>query len=281
MWAEEILSCQRPDGLWGDWFHTLAVPRAGKMITTEQALRRLWALGFTAQDASIARALDTLRASLRGERTIPDRREVTHDWDLFTRMMLAAWLRLFLSEDPDACAVADEWAGVLAGAFEGGEYDRAAYARAYTDAFGKPPRGVRFEDFCQFYVVVLACGRLAPDVEARVFAHILRHPEGIYYVYHKPLAALPETFASREASRYLGAMELLARYRRPACRERLAFVADWLCQNRGPDGWDMGASARDGVYFPLSDSWRTRQSRVADCTARVEQLLLALQGEGT
>ena len=35
-------------------------------------------------------------------------------------------------------------------------------------------------------------------------------------------------------------------------------------------------SARDGINFPLSDSWRSVQSRRNDCTLRIERLIKKL-----
>lgn len=37
--------------------------------------------------------------------------------------------------------------------------------------------------------------------------------------------------------------------------------------------WDMGKLVNDKVYFPLSDDWRKRETREADCTERIEKLL--------
>ena len=92
-------------------------------------------------------------------------------------------------------------------------------------------------------------------------------------------AARPNTAfglsASRAASRYLAGLELLAHYRH--ARPQLKFAADWLAANRGEDGtWDMGQAANDKVYFPLSDDWRRRETRAADCTERIGNLLTRL-----
>lgn len=38
----------------------------------------------------------------------------------------------------------------------------------------------------------------------------------------------------------------------------------------------MGAKARDGVYFPLSDDWRSARRREGDYTQRIERLLQKL-----
>lgn len=55
-WAVQILSQRREDGLWGN-FHTLSRPRVltdpDRNYTTEQAIRRLYYLGYTAEDEVI------------------------------------------------------------------------------------------------------------------------------------------------------------------------------------------------------------------------------------
>ena len=47
-WVDQILSQRREDGLWGN-FHTLSCPVPGRNYTTEQAIRRLYYLGYTAE----------------------------------------------------------------------------------------------------------------------------------------------------------------------------------------------------------------------------------------
>ena len=38
----------------------------------------------------------------------------------------------------------------------------------------------------------------------------------------------------------------------------------------------MGKSVNDKVYFPLSDDWRKSETREADCTERVTNLIREL-----
>ena len=86
---------------------------------------------------------------------------------------------------------------------------------------------------------------------------------------------MPAQFESLEASRYLAAIDILAGY--DLAKEKLGFVVEWLESNKGENGqWDFGAKAKDNVYFPLSDSWRSVEVRKADCTKRVSAILQRL-----
>ncbi len=189
-WAEQILLQLRSDGGWG-YFHSLARPQMGE-LTTEQALRRLSRLGFTMEDEPIARAVQYLEDCLLHRICTPDRVEKTHDWEIGTQMMFAAWIRHFKKENKHANHVAHCWAQVIHEAFISGEYSETHYLRGFLQVFGKPPKGPRLLD-----------------------------------------------------------------------------------NARGK--WDLGAEANDGVYFPLSDHWRTNENREHDCTYRIEKLLSKLK----
>lgn len=271
--ARGLIAQQHPDGTWGERFHTLsASSRAQREPTTEMALRRLEALGFTMRDDCIRRAVDYLDACLRGERSIPDPREKLHDWEAFTELMLAAWIRRFTPDNARANAVGEKWAGIIDAAFAGAEYDHAAYCAAFARALGHPPRGGRFVDFVNFYVVSVTAGLLREETETRMIDHVLRHEPGIYYVCEGPLCSLPETFAGKRAVRAIAGLAELARH--PHSAPQLRFAAEWLEKNRGQDGqWDLTAAARDDVHLPLSDTWRRPENRRADCTALVQFLL--------
>lgn len=53
----------------------------------------------------------------------------------------------------------------------------------------------------------------------------------------------------------------------------LSFAYDWLKTNQQVDGtWDMGAAAKDGVYFPLSDRW-DKTTRITGSTHRIGKLI--------
>ena len=275
-WAKQILSMQDDEKMWGS-FHSLS-SASDKPMTTEQALRRLQILGFTMEDECIRKAVRYLDDCLRGRKFIPDPAEKLHDWTLFTHLMFSAWIRRFTRDNDAVSDLAKRWAQVVTAAFVSGEYDHEAYISAYITNFSMKPRGGRLVDFSQFYMLSLLAGELDAKTQQTMVRYILNKPDGIYYVYEGRIAELPDSFEGKKASRYLGAIELLAGYEE--ARDELAFIADWLEINRNENGrWDMGKDAKDGVYFPLSDDWRKKETREADCTERVERLMGKLRNQ--
>ena len=273
-WARQILSMQDDERMWGS-FHSLSSTNVHP-ITTEQALRRLQILGFTMEDECIQKAVGYLDDCLNGRRFIPDPTEKLHDWTLFTHMMFSAWICRFTKENERANEMAEKWTRVVTHAFMTGEYDHEAYLREYIGAFGIKPRGGRLIDFVQFYVISLLNGELDEKTQRAMVRYILDKHDGIYYVYDRRIGKLPDSFEGKQASRYLGAVEMLAEFE--GAREELSFIADWIEANRNENGkWDLGKDAKDGVYFPLSDDWRKKETREADCTERVERLLAKLR----
>ena len=275
-WAKNIIALQEPDGKWG-WFHSLS-QFYDAPITTEQALRRLERLGYTIEDDCIQRAVMYMDDCLTGKNSIPDRREKLHNWDIFTSMMLATWIRRFTLDNPNANDVAKQWTDIITNAFADGCYDHGEYIFAYHETFGMKPNGGRLVDFVNFYPISMLTGCLESSTEKALMNYVLSKEDGIYYVYDKTIFSLPCSFESKEASRYLGAIELLSKYN--CAKDKLQFVVNWLNDRRNQNGkWDMGKTVNDKVYFPLSDDWRKQETREADCTERIEAILNDLLGE--
>lgn len=273
-WAEEVLASRHEDGMWGN-FHTLSCPVKGRPITTEQAIRRLYRLGYTMEDEVIQRVVDCMVLCVKGEQKIDDYYERKHDWPFFEKLMLSAWIRMFDPQNPYALEVANGWAEIAEKAFASGAYCREADIEAFTRQQGRKPKSGFETGFGMFYHAVLLQGVLPPKTERLFLDYYLSKPDGMYYIYDKPLNQVPEEFASRGASCYLTAMEVLAGYE--AAKEKLLFVADWLNDNKDENGqWDFGPKANDDVYFPLSDSWRKAEDRKRDCTERVKIFLSRL-----
>ena len=121
-----------------------------------------------------------------------------------------------------------------------------------------------------FYHAALLPGVLSPKTEDLFSNYYLSKPDGMYYIYDKPLNKLPEAFTSRKSSCYIAAIEVLSRY--DLAKEKLTFIMDWINANRSENGqWDFGEKAKDGVYFPLSDRW-DKTTRIADSTYRIIKL---------
>lgn len=270
--AQKIIELQNKDGTWGKEFHCLSIPNGKKPLTTEQALRRLKNVGFSLKDEPIQKAVDCMQASMSGERKIDNYWEKTHDWELFTQLMLSTWIKIFDPNNKIALSFAKRWANVIEEAFLEGTYNFEKYQNAYYAEFGKRPRGAREIDFVTFYHMNLLQGVLTKETESRMLDYVINHDDGIYYVYGKRLKDLPEVFPSLETSRYFAAIELLSEY--DLAKQKLIFVVNWAEENRGVLGqWDLGTKAKDNLYFPLSDSWRNHEVRKADCTERIQAII--------
>lgn len=269
-WAEQMIQLQQADGKWGH-FHSLSA-NSGSPITTEQALRRLERLGYTIEDDCIQKAVGYLGDCLAGKKQIPDRCEKHTGWDAFINLMLATWIRRFTNDNILANQTAEKWAYIISSCFETSVFDRKRYASLFLEAFGDIPNKDRLFDIEHFYIVSILPNCLDRCTEDLFTSYIMNYPNGIYYVYDKSLSKLPPVFESKQASRYLGAVEMLAKYQQ--AHKKLGFVAEWLNNNKNENGkWDMGSIVNDKVYFPLSDNWRRRETREYDCTARIEALL--------
>ncbi len=186
--------------------------------------------------------------------------------------MLSAWIRIFDSQNPYALEIARGWGDIVEKAFVRGTYCREDDIEAFTKQQGRRPQSGFETGFGMFYHAVLLQGVLTPKTERMFLDYYLSKQDGMYYIYDKPLNQVPGEFASRGASCYLAAMEVLARYE--TAKEKLTFVIEWLNDNKDENGqWDFGPKANDGVYFPLSDTWRKAEDRKRDCTERVNRFL--------
>lgn len=272
-WANQIIELQDSEGKWG-YFHTL-FNDSQFPYTTEKALKRLEILGYTIADDCIQKAVLYMNDCLLGVKQIPDKQEKLADWNIFTSLMLATWIRRFTKDNPVANSVAKKWADIVTIAFEDEEYNHQKYITAYFDVWGMKPKGGRLIDFVQFYIVSIVNGYLDKETEKRLLKYIINKPDGIYYTYEKCINVLPCAFTSKNASWYLGCIELIAEYE--TAKYQLQFVVEWIKNNKGQNGkWDMGKSVKDGLYFPLSNDWRKSETREFDCTNRISKLLAKL-----
>lgn len=173
--------------------------------------------------------------------------------------MLSTWVRIFEPNNETALECAKHWANIIEDEFANGKYD-------------KDTGEVDFVTFCEMNLLQ---GPLREETESRMLDYVINHERGIYYIYGKPINELPKDFQSIEASRYLEAVDILFGYK--LAKEKLGFVVKWLEESRDENGqWDLGAIAKDNLYFPLSDSWRSTEYRKADCTEKIKSIIIKL-----
>ena len=110
---------------------------------------------------------------LTGKKTIPDRREKLLDWDVFSSMMLATWIRRFTLNNQNANKVANQWANIISRAFADGIYNHKEYVKAYRDTWGIKPSGGRVIDFVNFYPISMLCGCLDEHTEISLGDYVL------------------------------------------------------------------------------------------------------------
>lgn len=273
-WANKIIELQKEDGSWG-YFHSLSMPTSQGPITTEQALKRLRVLGFTKDDAVIKKAVSYMHDCLAGNRETPDCREKGLDWDIFTDLMLAAWIRRFTREDVLANKLAKKWRDAAAAAFQTGKYNAEAYYHAFHKKSNQ--RYGRLVGLDTYYPILLLSGEIDENIEKAYYDYIINSETGYYYGFKGAVTRLPKAFCSKEASRYLGAVEAYCEHTNQYCKDKLRFVIEWLNDHKNANGkWDMGATVKDGVYFPISDAWRSSELRENDCTYRIQKIISAL-----
>ena len=120
---------------------------------------------------------------------------------------------------------------------------------------------------------MLLRGLLPYPVEEAYISHIIEEERGIAGVHDHALHHLPLDFPSMETTRFLAALDLMAFF--PSAGRFLEDAKTWLWEQLNPAGrWDLGKTGHDGVYLPMSSSWRRPFDREVDSSVR---LLLILQ----
>ena len=278
-----LADAQQADGSWGRLLQTslttgrhdarAAVRRTSKAVnSTDSALLRAFSLGMNHRHPAIVRAITYLERLLSDSAVEPEQNTSIQVNDVERRIRVAGQLRLFDENNPLALQVADRWIQLIMAAFENGAFDELRYRVVFEQIFGQP---AAHDSNLAFSgpVLMLLRGLLPYPVEESYISHIIEEERGIAGVHHHALHHLPLDFPSMETTRFLTALDLLAFY--PSAGRFLEDAKTWLWEQLNPAGrWDLGKTGHDGVYLPMSSSWRRPFDREVDSTVR---LLLILQ----
>ena len=182
------------------------------------------------------------------------------------------WILRFVPDDLEALSVAYFWKDIVSSAFINGIFNERIYEKEYRKHIPRLNYNERLINISQFYMVSLLKGLLDDTIEDGYINYIINNQDGIYYVYDSIIIKPPEVFQSKVSVRYLSALELLSGY--SCARDKLQHAIDWLYSNQDKNGqWDFGPKGKDGIYFPVSESWRKVEDRKADCTQRVKMII--------
>ena len=119
---------------------------------------------------------------LTHKKEIPDHKEKIQDWEIFSNLMLATWIRLFVDDNVAANRVAQQWAEVITAGFENGRFDYNKYVDAYAKAIRLPPKVARILGCTSFYPVSLVAGCLDKKIENAYIEHIINSDDRIYHM---------------------------------------------------------------------------------------------------
>ncbi|MEJ6951373.1 hypothetical protein [Natronospora cellulosivora (SeqCode)] len=269
----DIIKEQWSDGSWGK-FHSMAELRQSE-ITTEQAIRRLIALGLDKDDEVIEKALIYMEFYLLKELELRDYKEKKYDWELLSRLFVATWLRIIDPYNVTAREVAEKWGKIVSFAFSGDKFDSQAYKQAYYEVHNTP-KEKEILGIQNFYIVSILSGILSEEVEKKFIDYIISSNNGIYYICEDSLSKFPDDFYSKDAIRYINAYELISKY--DYGKFVMKDFLKWLHNNICRDGfWDMGQKSKDTIHLPLSNTWRKPINRKIDCTIRLQRMLTQIR----
>ncbi len=272
-----LTSTQHPDGSWGR-LHARESSAKPAVPTTEWAVERALALGLDRRHPMLSRAAVHLAAIVEGKSHPPDPAERHDRAEVGLRLFAAAALARVDAEHPALDPVWNLWHEIARRALAGGRYDAAAEAAAHQELTGAAVVGSTLILSNRHALALLAAraGRIDPETRRALVLWVRQKEDGIE-PWAVPLAVPPPEATAGALERFLQSHELLARL--GVAGAATGPLADWLSRHRRTDGlWDLGSRAAWTAQLPLSESWRVRDARATDWTARVLGLLVRWSG---
>jgi len=269
--VRHLIASQREDGSWGR-LHSRDTRAGGSVPTTEWGVERAVALGVDRDHPMLRGAADYLAAVVAGRMVPIDPPERNDRWPTGVTLFAAATLALVDSEHPALDPVWALWHEIARRTFCNGTYDPDAEAAAHLELTAASVRGTYLTVANRYAVALLASrsDRIDPHVRAPLFRWLWNHPQGLGYLDAPPAAPPPPGAAKGFVERWVWTHEILARF---ATRPAVGPILDGLEASRRDDGlWDLGPRASFTPGLPLSTTWRGKDARAVDWTARVLSL---------
>jgi len=269
----ELADEQWEDGGWGA-FHSRSTRLKQKIASTEVGVERALALGLDASHPILQKASQYLLAIMQGKLAFPDYHEKNDRWQTGMRLFLASTLSLIQPGHP----ILDEdrrlWLEIARRTFQSGRYSAEDEIQAHAALTGATVKDSYLVLSNRYQLNILGSipGLLPHPLELALLDWLWNRPDGIGYLC-VPLNRRPPVGKPGPFGRWLASLEMLSRLF-PAWVSFAQGSIEWLWAQRNEQGfWDFGPRPGSLSYFPLSDSWKTKQVRAFDWTTRILVLL--------
>ncbi|NIV29306.1 MAG: hypothetical protein GWN58_07305 [Anaerolineae bacterium] len=271
--VQELEGEQREDGGWGP-FHSRSTRLKQRIPSTEVGVERALALGLDRSHPVLQKAVAYIIDIMESRREFPDRHERNDRWEIGMRLFLASTLSLIEPEHEILNEDRELWVEITRRTFRSGEYSEEDEVAAHAELTGATVKDSYLVLNNRYSLSVLgsARGLLSPELEGALLDWLWNREDGIGYLCI-PLSGEPPCEKAGHFDRWLTSLEMLGRLF-PGWVDCAWEAVEWIWEQRDAEGtWDFGPRPSSGSYLPLSDSWRRRQDRRFDWTARVLVLL--------
>lgn len=275
-WVAKLRTDQRPDGSWGR-FHSEDTKRRQEIPTTEFGVERALALGLDASHPILENAIRYLVSLLDGTIEFPDPPEKNNRWLTGSRLFAASTLARIQPDNPALKETMELWSAIAEKTFASGAYDPEAEIAAHRQHTGATVKGsyLRLRGKYQLALLGARPNLLSQKTESSL-ANWLRHnPEGLGYL--DMLLSPPRLdFTPSQMERWFTSAEIMSHF--SASRSWASEIEMWMMADHNrEDAWGFGARASHTAFFPLSENWKDKSTRILDWRTRT--LILMRQCE--
>ncbi len=274
-WVNILRDGQQRDGSW-DRFHSADTKRKREIPTTEFGVERALALGLDESHPILQKAIQYLVGLLENRSTFPDPPEKNDRWETGTRLFTASTLARIQPHHPALNETMKLWTVIAEKTFASGRYDPDAEIEAHRQLTGATVKDGYLRLRGKYQLVLLgSCPNLLSQQTEKSLVNWLRHnTDGIGYL-DMPLTPPRLDFTPSQMERWFTSIEIVSRY--SAWRSWAHKIEMWMWKDHNRElAWDFGARASHSAFFPLSENWRDKSTRIVDWRTRTLLLLKRL-----